>query len=96
MLLDPLKSPPPGAALAKTLIASLCACLLSALCILVDFRAESNYRDASAGTVKDEKGARIVRAEITITSNGTAEQRKVTSDDQEIIAFLFSLPERTW
>ncbi len=35
-----------------------------------------------AGTVKDEKGAVIVRAEVTVTSKTTAEGRTVTTDNQ--------------
>src|SRR5688572_11018950 len=35
-----------------------------------------------AGTVKDENGAVIVRAEVAITSRNTAEQRTVTTDHQ--------------
>ncbi len=79
MLLDSLKSPRPG--LSKTLTVSLLACLLAALCVSSTF-AQSPTTGRIAGTVKDEKGARIVGAEITITSNATAEHRKVTSDDQ--------------
>ena len=35
---------------------------------------------ASAGTVKDQNGAVIVGAEVTVTSLATAEERKVTTD----------------
>src|SRR5438034_10697822 len=35
-----------------------------------------------AGTVKDERGAVIVGAEITVTSLATAEERKVTTDTE--------------
>jgi hypothetical protein len=35
-----------------------------------------------AGTVKDERGAVIARAEVTVHSNSTAEERRVTTDDQ--------------
>jgi hypothetical protein len=35
-----------------------------------------------AGTVKDERGALIAGADVTVTSETTAEERKVTTDDQ--------------
>ncbi len=35
-----------------------------------------------AGTVKDERGAVIARAEVIVHSNATAEERRVTTDDQ--------------
>src|SRR5258708_34188367 len=81
MSLDSLKSLQTGAGLSRTLFASLRACLLSALCVSSTF-AQSPTTGRIAGTVKDEKGARIVGAEVTITSNATAEHRKVTSDNQ--------------
>src|ERR1043166_9178923 len=81
MSLDSLKSPQTGAGLSNALLASLCACLLIAVCISSTF-AQSPTTGRIAGTVKDERGARIVGAHVTITSNATAEQRKVVSDDQ--------------
>jgi hypothetical protein len=81
MSLDSLKSLQTGAGFSRTLLASLRACLLSALCVSSTF-AQSPTTGRIAGTVKDETGARIVGAQVTITSNATAEQRKVTSDDQ--------------
>lgn len=81
MSLDSLKSLQTGAGLSRVLIASLVACLLSALYVSSAF-AQSPTTGRIAGTVKDEKGARIVGAQVTIISNATAEQRKVTTDDQ--------------
>jgi Carboxypeptidase regulatory-like domain/TonB dependent receptor len=81
MSLDSLKSLQTGAGLSKVLIASVRTCLLSALCVSSMF-AQSSTAGRIAGTVKDEKGARIVGAQVTITSDATAEQRSVTSDDQ--------------
>ena len=76
-----LKLPRPNASFSKTLIALLHACLLSAVCTSATV-AQSPTTGRIAGTLKDPNGARIVGAQVTITSNATAEQRRVTSDDQ--------------
>ncbi len=76
-----VKSLRSSARVSKTLIAFLHACLLSALCTSSTL-AQSPTTGRIAGTVKDEKGARIVGAQVTITSNATAQERKLTSDDQ--------------
>lgn len=81
MLSDSLNSPRPGASLSRTLLAAVRACLLGAVCFLSVF-AQSPTTGRIAGTVKDEKGGRIVGAEISVTNDATAQQRRVTSDDQ--------------
>src|ERR1051326_8299055 len=75
-----VRLPRPNARLSKTLIALLQACVLSAL--YTSRVAQSPTTGRIAGTLKDPHGARIVGAQVTITSNATAEQRRVTSDDQ--------------
>jgi len=80
-LTSPLKSPRSQARITIVLSALLRASLLTAL-YASSTLAQSPASGRIAGTVKDQKGARIVGAEITITSNATAQQRKVTSDDQ--------------
>src|ERR1044072_9966039 len=75
-----VRLPRPNARLSKTLIALLQACVLSAL--YTSSVAQSPTTGRIAGTLKDPHGARIVGAQVTITSNATAEQRRVTSDDQ--------------
>ncbi|HXI23734.1 MAG TPA: carboxypeptidase-like regulatory domain-containing protein, partial [Pyrinomonadaceae bacterium] len=55
--------------------------MLSALCTSATF-AQSPNTGRIAGTLTDPNGARIVGAQVTITSDATAEQRRVTSDDQ--------------
>src|SRR5207249_10616956 len=44
--------------------------------------AQSQTTGRVAGTVKDERGAVIVGAEVTVSSKTTAEERTVTTDDQ--------------
>ena len=44
--------------------------------------AQSQTTGRIAGTVRDPNGAVIVRAEVTVSSSATAEERKVTTDDQ--------------
>lgn len=80
-MLGSLKLRRPNARFSKTLIALLHACLLSALCTSATV-AQSPTTGRITGAVRDEKGARIVGALITVTSNTTASQRKATSDDQ--------------
>src|SRR2546429_3761344 len=55
-------------------------CLI-ALCTSSAF-AQSQTTGRVAGTVKDQTGAVIVGAEVTVTSLATAEQRKVTTDTE--------------
>src|SRR2546421_12134344 len=76
-----LKLSQPNASFSKTLIALLRASLLSTLCTAATV-AQSPTTGRIAGTLKDPNGARIVGAQVIITSNATAEQRRVTSDDQ--------------
>src|SRR5213595_3395427 len=47
------------------------------------------------GTVKDERGAVIVGAEVTVGSNATAEERKVTTDSEGYYTVLL-LPPGTY
>jgi len=54
---------------------------LLALCTSSAF-AQGQTTGRVAGTVKDERGALIVGAEVTVSSKSTAEERKVTTDDQ--------------
>src|SRR5215207_5994991 len=42
--------------------------------------AQSQTTGRIAGTVKDQHGAVVVGAEVTVTSRATAEERKVTTD----------------
>src|SRR5919199_2224815 len=53
-------------------------CLL-VLCSISAF-SQSQTTGRIAGTVKDRNGARIVGAEVNVTSLATAEERKVTTD----------------
>src|SRR5437763_11067577 len=55
-------------------------CLI-ALCTSSAF-AQSQTTGRVAGTVKDQNGAVIVGAEVTVTSLATAEERKVTTDTE--------------
>jgi hypothetical protein len=66
--------------IAKTGIALWVGGLL-ALCVSCAF-AQSPTTGRIAGTVKDERGALIVGADVTSTSKATAEERRVTTDDQ--------------
>ena len=67
--------------IAKTGIASLWIGWLLALCISCA-SAQSPTSGRIAGTVKDQRGALIVGAEVTISSKATAEERRVTTDNQ--------------
>src|SRR6185295_14922287 len=75
------KLPRPNARFSKALIALLHACLLSALYTSASV-AQSPTTGRIAGTLTDPHGARIVGAQVTITSDATAEQRRVVSDEQ--------------
>src|SRR4030095_6839818 len=44
--------------------------------------AQSQTSGRIAGIVRDPNGAVIVSAEVTVSSSATAEERKVTTDDQ--------------
>src|SRR5438067_6683681 len=65
---------------ARRAVASLFlfAFLSPSLCAL----SQSQTTGRIVGTVKDERGAVIVGAEVTATSLATAEERKVTTDNQ--------------
>lgn len=76
-----LKSPGSNARFTRILSALLRASLLTALCASSTL-AQSPTSGRIAGTAKDQRGARIAGAKVTITSNATAEERKVTTDDQ--------------
>lgn len=67
--------------IAKTLIASLSIICLLALCATGAF-AQSQTTGRIAGTVKDEKGALIVGAEVTVSSKTTARKLKVITDEE--------------
>src|SRR5437868_14941722 len=54
---------------------------LIAICTSSAF-AQSQTTGRIAGTVKDQNGAVIVGAEVTVTSLATAEVRKVTTDTE--------------
>jgi hypothetical protein len=62
-------------------MAVLRACLLSALCTAPTF-SQSPTTGRIAGTVKDQNGAHIISAEVTITSKTTAAERRVVTNDQ--------------
>src|SRR5437763_7957765 len=55
-------------------------CLI-ALCTSSAF-AQSQTTGRVAGTVKDQNGAVIIGAEVTVTSLATTEERKVTTDTE--------------
>lgn len=76
-----LKSPRSNARFSSTLTTLLRACLLSALCTPSTF-SQSPTTGRIAGTVKDQNGAHIVSAQVTVTSETTAAERRVTTDDQ--------------
>lgn len=64
--------------IAKNLLAVGC---LLILCAFSAF-AQSQTTGRIAGTVKDQKGALIVGAEITVRNKTTAAERRVTTDDE--------------
>jgi hypothetical protein len=76
-----LKSPRSTERLTRILSALLDASLLIALCALPTL-AQSPTSGRIAGTARDQRGARIPGAEVTITSDATAKERKVATDDQ--------------
>ncbi|HET8675066.1 MAG TPA: carboxypeptidase-like regulatory domain-containing protein, partial [Blastocatellia bacterium] len=61
-------------------VASLVTVLILVTCHSGNALAQSQTTGRIAGTVKDPRGARIVGAEVTVTSLATAEQRKATTD----------------
>jgi len=67
--------------IAKPATASLWIGWLLALCTSCAF-AQSPTTGRIAGTVKDQRGALIAGAEVNISSKATAEERRVTTDDQ--------------
>src|SRR6266536_1279117 len=67
--------------IAKTGITVLSFGWLLVFCISSAF-AQSQTTGRIAGTVKDERGAIIVGADITVSSKTTAEDRRVTTDNQ--------------
>ena len=86
-----VKSPRSNARFTRILSALLRASLLTALCASTTL-AQSPTSGRIAGTAKDQRGARIAGAEVTITSNATAEERKVTTDDQGNYSVPFLSP----
>lgn len=66
--------------IAKTRIVLLCVTWLLACSWPV--LAQSQTTGRIAGTVKDQKGALIVGAKITVRNKTTAEERKATTDDE--------------
>jgi len=67
--------------IAKNGIALLCVGWLSVLCTSSAF-AQSQTTGRIAGTVKDQRGALIVGADIAVSSLATAAERQVTTDNQ--------------
>ena len=65
----------------KTGIAFLWLCCLLALSTS-SASAQSQTTGRIAGTVKDEKGALVVGAEVTVSSQTTGAERKVTTDNE--------------
>ena len=65
----------------RILIALLRSAGLIALCTSAAF-AQSQTTGRIIGTVKDERGARIVSAQVTIRNNATADEREVKTDEQ--------------
>jgi hypothetical protein len=66
-------------------------CVLTALCAVTSF-GQSSTSGRIAGTLKDERGDRIVGAQITVSSQTSGEQRRVTSDDQGKYSIPFLSP----
>jgi hypothetical protein len=75
-----VKLPRSDASFSRILIALLRSVSLVALC--ASAFAQSQTTGRIIGTVKDEKGARIVGAQVTIRNNTTAEEREVKTDGQ--------------
>jgi hypothetical protein len=67
--------------IAKTGIALLSVIWLLALCTSSAF-AQSQTTGRIAGTVKDERGALVVGAEVTVNSKSTAGERRVITDNE--------------
>src|SRR2546428_9779358 len=65
--------------IAKNGIALLCVGWLLVLCTSSAF-AQSQTTGRIAGTVKDQRGALVVGAEITVSNKATAQERQVTTD----------------
>lgn len=66
--------------IAKTRVALVCMSWLLALCTASTF-AQGQTTGRIAGTVKDERGALISAAEITVSSKTTADERKASTDN---------------
>lgn len=73
--------------IAKTNIALVWVCCVLALCTSSAF-AQSQTTGGIAGMVKDERGALIGRAEVTVSSKTTGEERRVRTDN----GAYFSVP----
>ncbi|MEP6912129.1 MAG: carboxypeptidase-like regulatory domain-containing protein [bacterium] len=67
--------------IAKAGILLLYVSWLLALCTSITF-AQSQTTGRIAGTVKDQRGALIIGAEVTVSSKATAEERRVTTDNE--------------
>jgi hypothetical protein len=66
------------ARITTTLFFPLAFFLLSCVAVL----AQSQTTGRIAGTVKDERGAVVVGAEVTVSSKATGDERRVTTDTQ--------------
>src|SRR6185503_16124594 len=66
---------------AKTASSFLWCISLSLLCAL-SIAGQTQTTGRLAGTVKDQNGDRIARAEINVKSNSSGDVRKVTADDE--------------
>ncbi|MDX6306644.1 MAG: hypothetical protein QOI77_3613, partial [Blastocatellia bacterium] len=75
-----LKSLRPDARFSK-LIPLVRAAGFIALCTSAAF-AQSQTTGRIIGTVKDERGARVVSAQVTVRNKATADEREVTTDEQ--------------
>ncbi len=61
----------------SALLTTICLLSLSSVAAL----AQSQTTGRIAGTVRDERGAMIAGAEVTVTNQATGEERKVTTDE---------------
>ena len=58
----------------------------------IDTRAQTQTTGRIAGTVKDQNGAVIVGAEVSVINKATGDERKVTSDQEGYYSVSFLSP----